>query len=259
MVNTRSTAFENETNQPTGPISQQLAAIASKLETIDTLAADVAAPKAQTNQTQQLEKSKAPETSFGNRQRDRSDEEDVDSHNWSRNHMQRHYTKMDFPKFEGGDPRGWILKAEKYFRYCQTLDEMKIEIAAMYLEGDALDLFAWINNERTIVYWEELVKVLQENYGPPELQNPDEHLCNIKQVGTVHEYRQEFAKRAARVKLWPEHCLLGVFLNGLKEEAIMADLAEIFLHAILGKTKGTTMKLQGALKGKQVIILVDSG
>lgn len=28
----------------------------------------------------------------------------------------------------------------------------------MYLEGDALDLFTWINAERIILYWEELVK-----------------------------------------------------------------------------------------------------
>lgn len=125
---------------------------------------------------------------------------------------------MEFPKFEGGDPRGWILKAEKYFRYYQTPDNHKVNVAAIYLEGDALDLFAWINSEQTLLYWEELKKALQENYGPAEFQNPDEHLCNIRRTGTVHEYRQEFAKRAACVKNWPEHCLLGVFLSGLKEE-----------------------------------------
>ena len=46
------------------------------------------------------------------------------------------------PKFEGGDPRGWILKAEKYFRYYQTPKDLKVDVAAMYLEGDALDLFS---------------------------------------------------------------------------------------------------------------------
>lgn len=49
---------------------------------------------------------------------------------------------MDFPKFDEGDPRGWILKAEKYFRYYQTHDELKVDVAAVYLEGDALNLFA---------------------------------------------------------------------------------------------------------------------
>ncbi|GJY23087.1 ty3-gypsy retrotransposon protein [Tanacetum coccineum] len=122
--------------------------------------------------------------------------------------------KWNFPNSKGG----WILKAEKYFRYYETPDESKVEIASMYLEGDALDLFAWISAEHNHLYWEELVKILHENYGPAEFQNPDEHLCNIKQTGTVQEYRQEFAKRVARVHDWPDHCLLGVFLSGLKEE-----------------------------------------
>lgn len=34
----------------------------------------------------------------------------------------------------------------------------------------------------------------------------------------MQEYRQEFAKRSSWVSNWPDHCLLGVFLNGLKEE-----------------------------------------
>lgn len=101
---------------------------------------------------------------------------------------------MEFPKFEGADPRGWILKAEKYFQYYQTHEELKVDIVAMYLEGEALDLFARINHERTLLYWEELVKALQISYGLAEFQNPDEFLCNIKQTGTVQEYRQEFVR-----------------------------------------------------------------
>lgn len=70
---------------------------------------------------------------------------------------------------------------------------------------------------------EELKKALQENYGPAEFQNLDEQLCNIRQSGSIHEYRQEFAERAARAHNWPEHCLLGVFLSGLKDE-LKADV-----------------------------------
>ena len=130
---------------------------------------------------------------------------------------------MEFPKFEKGDPRGWIIKAEKYFRYYQTPEELKVDVASMYLEGEALDLFAWINSERPLIDWDDLVRLFQENFGPTEFQNPDEHLCGIKQTGTVHEYRQEFASRASRVLNWSEHSLLGVFLNGLKDE-LKADV-----------------------------------
>lgn len=59
--------------------------------------------------------------------------------------------KIEFPKFDSGDPRGWILKEEKYFRYYQTQDDLKVDLATMYLEGDALNLFPWINYERTLL------------------------------------------------------------------------------------------------------------
>ncbi|WMV29411.1 hypothetical protein MTR67_022796 [Solanum verrucosum] len=215
MVNTRlSNSKEGVPNVES--LAQQLSAIASKLNTIDSLAADVATLKAQTSCTQQ------EESSHRNRNKGKSiwqdEEEEIDSPSWSKNPPRKPHTKMEFPRFEGGDPRGWILKAEKYFCYYQTQEKHKVDIAAMYLEGDALDLFSWINRERTLLYWEELVKALQENYGPAEFQNPDEHLCNIQQTGSVQEYRQEFAKRSFRVTNWPDHYLLGVFLNGLKEE-----------------------------------------
>ncbi|XP_015164214.1 uncharacterized protein [Solanum tuberosum] len=68
------------------------------------------------------------------------------------------------------------------------------------------------------MYLEELVKPLQENYGPTEFQNSDEHLRSIRQTGSIQEYRQEFAKRSSRVTDWPNQYILGVFMNGLKEE-----------------------------------------
>ncbi|MFS7984905.1 putative retrotransposon gag domain, aspartic peptidase domain superfamily [Helianthus anomalus] len=98
-----------------------------------------------------------------------------------------------------------------------------MDVASMHLEGDALDLYSWLSADQEIEYWEDLVRALQKNFGPAEFQNPDEHLCSIRQTGTVQEYRQEFAKRSSRVTNWPEHCLLGVFLNGLKEE-LRADV-----------------------------------
>ncbi|PWA74286.1 hypothetical protein CTI12_AA219250 [Artemisia annua] len=222
MVTTRNTTSHNEQPNHTDTssplqnpdnLAQQLSSIASKLNALDALAADVAVLKAQAGPSGSY-RGKSKETTFGSRHGD----DDSESSGWYHNSTRRPFTKMEFPKFEGGDPRGWILKAEKYFRYYQTPDESKVEIASMYLEGDALDLFAWISAENNHLYWEELVKILHENYGPAEFQNPDEHLCNIKQTGTVQEYRQEFAKRVARVHDWPDHCLLGVFLSGLKEE-----------------------------------------
>ena len=252
MVNTRNSTSHNEqpnhthTSSPAqnpDNLAQQLSSIASKLNALDALAADVAVLKAQAGPSGSY-RGKSKETTFGSRHGD----DDSESSGWYHNSTRRPFTKMEFPKFEGGDPRGWILKAEKYFRYYQTPDESKVEIASMYLEGDALDLFAWISAENNHLYWEELVKILHENYGPAEFQNPDEHLCNIKQTGTVQEYRQEFAKRVARVHDWPDHCLLGVFLSGLKEELKV----DVRIHKPRNVFKAVSLALEFEEKSRPV-------
>lgn len=200
MVQTRS-GSEGSSSNP-DQIAAQLAAIASKLESIDSMKEDIAALK-------------------GDRFKG-SKGDDGDS-SWRGRPNYRPYNKIDFPIFNGGDPRGWILKAEKYFKYYQIPDTEKVEIASMHLEGDALDLYSWLSDDQSMTFWEELVQAFTKNFGPAEFQNPDEYLCSIKQTASVQEYRQEFAKRSSRVSNWPDHCLLGVFLNGLKEE-LKADV-----------------------------------
>nr|GEV67650.1 retrotransposon Gag domain, retroviral aspartyl protease [Tanacetum cinerariifolium] len=47
--------------------------------------------------------------------------------------------------------------------------------------------------------------------------------------------------------------------NEYKEGINQQDMAEISFHAILSKTSGTTMKVEGTLEGRKVLTLVDSG
>ncbi|VFR02874.1 unnamed protein product [Cuscuta campestris] len=210
MVITRSNAAHGEEGgsseqsaHEVTPQNDTLAQIAAKLSVLDDLKAEVTALKVQT-------RSNSGKAKMRQYTDDSGDEND--------HHRRFPRSKVEFPKFSGGDPRGWVLKAEKYFRYYGTSEEDKVEIAAMHPEGDALDLFSWISAERTLLYWEEFIKIIEEHYEPPEYLNPDEHFVLIKQTGSVQDYRQEWARRVARVQNWPDHCLLGVFIAGLRED-----------------------------------------
>ncbi|RWW37669.1 hypothetical protein BHE74_00057178 [Ensete ventricosum] len=46
--------------------------------------------------------------------------------------------KVDFPRWEEGDPIGWILHAERYFWFYQTVDVTRVEIASIHLEEDTI-------------------------------------------------------------------------------------------------------------------------
>ncbi|RWV96414.1 hypothetical protein GW17_00040877 [Ensete ventricosum] len=50
--------------------------------------------------------------------------------------------KVNFPIWEG-DPIRWILCAERYFWFYRTADATRVEIAAILLEGDAIQWFNW--------------------------------------------------------------------------------------------------------------------
>ena len=49
--------------------------------------------------------------------------------------------RVDFSRWEEGDPIGWISRAERYFRYHKTADASMVEITAIHLEGDAIQWF----------------------------------------------------------------------------------------------------------------------
>ncbi|KAL0429975.1 UNVERIFIED_CONTAM: hypothetical protein Sradi_0623500 [Sesamum radiatum] len=47
-------------------------------------------------------------------------------------------SKLEFPKFNGDDPRGWIRKCQWYFQTVYTIPEdQKVSLASVHFEGKA--------------------------------------------------------------------------------------------------------------------------
>lgn len=130
MINTRSyTSQEVVSNVES--LAQQLSAIASKLNIIDSLEVDVATLKAQTSSTQQEETSHSTRNKGKNANVWQEEKKDNDNQCWPKNPPRQPHMKMEFPIFERGDLRGWILKTEKYFCYYQTPDDHKVDIVVV--------------------------------------------------------------------------------------------------------------------------------
>lgn len=45
--------------------------------------------------------------------------------------------KIEFPVFEGMNPREWIKKCRKYFSLCKVPDSQKLDVASMHTRGKA--------------------------------------------------------------------------------------------------------------------------
>lgn len=46
-----------------------------------------------------------------------------------------HGPLMDFPRFDGTNPSGWIGQADRYFQMAWALPEVKIYLAQLYFVG----------------------------------------------------------------------------------------------------------------------------
>ncbi|VFQ60113.1 unnamed protein product [Cuscuta campestris] len=120
MVNSRSSATDGNPNvgNTLAQQSDTLAAIAARLDILDELQVKVAALEVH-NRNPTTKKKKIYADNF-----------EEESESYSRRHFWPPYAKIEFPQFSGGDPRDWILNAEKYFWHYETLDEEKMDIVS---------------------------------------------------------------------------------------------------------------------------------
>jgi hypothetical protein len=126
--------------------------------------------------------------------------------------------RLDFPRFDGSDPAGWLYRAEQFFEYHQTQAIQQIRIASFHLEGDALQWYRWATTANPMATWPEFAKALLTSFGPTEYDDSAEALAKLQQVGSIREYQTEFEKLATQVSGLSEPFLISCFISGLKED-----------------------------------------
>ena len=102
----------------------------------------------------------------------------------------RHRPKLNFPHFDGeSDPLPWINKCESYFRGMCTLEEEKVWMASLHLDGVASEWFYALDRDNAGLTWPGFVDFLNLGFGPPIRANPLAELKDLKRTGTVEEYQ----------------------------------------------------------------------
>nr|KYP52090.1 Retrotransposable element Tf2 [Cajanus cajan] len=118
---------------------------------------------------------------------------------------------------------GWVGKMERYFRLKGVLEDEKVEVAMVALQGKALAWFQWWESRNQNPSWMDFKGSLLRRFQPVVAQNPFEVLLGLKQEGSVAEYREKFETNSGPLKIGDANYLKGIFLNGLKEE-VKAEL-----------------------------------
>lgn len=129
------------------------------------------------------------------------------------------HVKLEFPKFNGGDPTEWMSKAKQYFAYHEMPREQRVSFASYHLSEEANEWWQAVSKARGLdpyqTPWEIFAEELWIRFGPLEGENFDEALSHIRQKGPLIEYQREFERLQNKVEGWTEKALVGAFMGGL--------------------------------------------
>nr|XP_034919250.1 uncharacterized protein LOC118052388 [Populus alba] len=129
--------------------------------------------------------------------------------------------RLEFPRFNGEDPIGWVYKANQFFNFHNIPAQHRLFIASFHMEGKAITWYQELEETGILTSWEAFVKALQIRFGTSSYDDPMEALISIKQTTTVELYKTQFEMLSNRVRGLSDSHRLSCFLGGLKEEIRM--------------------------------------
>lgn len=99
---------------------------------------------------------------------------------------------MNFLRFDGGDPTGWLYRANQFFLFNQTTPQHKLFMASFHMEGKALIWFWEVERSGAISSWEAFERALLVRFGPQAYDDLMEGLVRLRQTRFVEEYTSQF-------------------------------------------------------------------
>lgn len=97
--------------------------------------------------------------------------------------------RHDFPKFHGEIPLLWIDQCLTYFDMFKIPVNQWVSMASLYLEGNAGLWYQSHKRRHGAVGWGTFVAAVVEEFGQDEYDGQMSKLMQLRQTGTVAEYR----------------------------------------------------------------------
>ncbi|XP_019709547.1 uncharacterized protein [Elaeis guineensis] len=94
-----------------------------------------------------------------------------------------HSTKLEFSRFDGEGLKGWLLRADYFFEVAGVPVDERVKIAALHLEGKALQRHqGFIKIKGNVAYedWETYVVALIARFGSNAFEDLLADLWNLK-------------------------------------------------------------------------------
>ncbi|XP_022680786.1 uncharacterized protein LOC111256682 [Setaria italica] len=124
--------------------------------------------------------------------------------------------KLSFPKFDGeSDPLPWLNQCNIFFRGHQTMEEEKVWMDSLHLQGTAAQWYFQMEREFGILSWARFAEFVNMRFGPPIRSNALGELKDLHRTGSVEEYERRFLALLCRYdNLMAQH-QIDLFTSGL--------------------------------------------
>ncbi|XP_035823161.1 uncharacterized protein [Zea mays] len=107
--------------------------------------------------------------------------------------MRGRLPKLNFPVFDGENPKLWIRRSHDYFDMYEVEPHLWIRVASMHFVGGAARWFSSLDEHSHLSSWPVFCRVLLERFGKDEHELFIRQLFRIRQHGTVTEYVDQFS------------------------------------------------------------------
>lgn len=144
------------------------------------------------------------------------------SHNpTSTHHNFNPMPKIEFPKFDGNDPKGWVIKAEQYFEFISIDDFRKVKLSGLHFEGKANVWYRFYQSGRSNIPWKVFQLDVINRFEDPDTRDVQDLFNKLSQTGSVSEYEDRFEELRALVvtknRNLTEEYFVSSFISGLQE------------------------------------------
>lgn len=128
--------------------------------------------------------------------------------------------RVEFPAFDGSNPRQWVKKCAKYFNLCKIPDDQKVDLASMHLQGKAEVWFSSYILGRKHVDWDDFIVDLCARFRGDMGRQVVEEFNKLHQGGGLDDYLEAFEELKALLLLknptLPNDYFVDSFIGGLK-------------------------------------------
>jgi hypothetical protein len=100
--------------------------------------------------------------------------------------------KLNFPKFDGDNPRLWIRNCNDYFEMYEVAPRRWIKVSTMHLTGAAARWFPAVEQQVLHMSWPQFTALVLERFGKDQHELLIRQLFHIRQTGSVQEYADKF-------------------------------------------------------------------